>query len=180
MTNTPASAPAPRAWFFPVIIVALAISTYLMSDMISPALPQLCHDFAITSRAAKHTIGLYLLGMILPQLVLGPLSDAFGRKPIIMSGLLIAMIGSLLGVMAHSISVLNIARLLQGIGAGAISLNARAMGRDLYSGKQLVKLSAYIGTTIGVAPALAPLLGGYLQHTLHWQATFIYKMLHST
>lgn len=84
------------------------------------------------------------------------------------------------GDTTRSICVLSIARLLQGIGAGAISLSARAMRRDLYYGKQLITLSAYIGTAIGIGLTLAPLLGGYLQHTLHWQATFIYKMLHST
>ena len=90
--------------------------------------------------------------------------------------MLTALLGSSLGVMANSIGVLNIARLLQGVGAGAISLNARAMSRDLYSGKQLATLSAYLGTAIGIAPALAPLLGGYLQHAFAWPAIFVFML----
>ena len=175
-SNTHTEQPAPRRLFFSFIITLLAACTYFMSDMISPALPQICHDLAVSSHAVKQTIGLYLLGMILPQLLLGPLSDAFGRKKIIIGGLLVALLGSLLAGSVHTLIALNIARVLQGIGGGAISLNARAMGRDLYSGKQLIQFSATIGTVIGLAPALAPLLGGYLMHAFHWPAIFTFMI----
>lgn len=155
-----------------ISIIVLAASCILMSDMYAPSMPHIASSLNAPSHLVKLSISLYLVGMLVSQLILGPVSDAYGRRPVIIFGLTIATLGSYIAISAHSIFTLNLARCTQGFGAGAIALNARAMARDRFSQNELIKIYALIGTAISIAPAIAPLIGGYLQHNFGWKAVF--------
>lgn len=107
------------------------------------------------------------------QLVYGPLSDRVGRRPVLMFGLALASIGSLLAVFAPDLTMLTLARVLQGAGSAAGMVVGRAMVQDLYSGRERTRMMAFIGMTMGVCPPLATLVGGQLHVRFGWQANFV-------
>ena len=122
----------------------------------------------------KSSVAVYLLATILPQLFLGPLSDAFGRKKIIIPGVMVALLGSLCCLFAVSIDMILMGRMLQGMGVGAVSGTLRTIPRDLFQGRKMAKMVSTVGLVIGVVPVIAPMLGGYLQHHYNWRAAFVF------
>lgn len=153
-----------------IMLITVAVFS---ADAYLPSLPPMTHALNASHQAVKLTISLYLLGMGLAPLIFGPLSDRFGRRIILLSGLLLAMIGSVLCLLAPNIHWVIIGRLIQGTGiSGGMSLG-RAMGRDVFTGKELAKLSSYMGMIIGSVPAIAPTIGGYIQSFFGWRGTFV-------
>lgn len=107
------------------------------------------------------------------QLVYGPLSDRFGRKRVLMTGLSVACAGSLLAIFAPDIATLTAARVLQGAGGAAGMVVGRALVQDLYEGRQRTRVMAYVGMTMGLVPPLATLIGGQVHVHLGWRANFV-------
>jgi DHA1 family bicyclomycin/chloramphenicol resistance-like MFS transporter len=145
----------------------------LSTDMYVPSLPGIGAAFGATTQEVQLTISSYLVGFALGQIVYGPLSDRYGRKPILVSAVLLYCMTTLLCAVSTSIEMLIVVRLFQAFGGcGAIVL-ARAIVRDLYSGARAGREMAVIAVVMGLAPLAAPLIGGALETYFDWRANFI-------
>ncbi|ASJ71733.1 multidrug effflux MFS transporter [Granulosicoccus antarcticus] len=154
-------------------ILVLGSSVSIMStDMYTPSLPDLASWFDTTATRVQLTISLNMLAFGLAQLIHGPLSDRFGRKPVLVVSLFAVAILSLACAAAQSIDQLIVVRILLGLAAAAEAVVGLAIIKDLYSEREQVKAMALLGMVIAVAPAIAPVLGGYIHVVFGWQANF--------
>lgn len=154
-------------------ILVLASSVSIMStDMYTPSLPDLAVWFDTTPTQVKLTISLNMLAFGLAQLVHGPLSDRFGRKPVLMWSLAAVAVLSLGCAAAQTINQLIVARVLLGLAAAAEAVVGLAIIKDLYTEKEQVKALALLGMVIAITPAAAPIVGGYLHVAFGWQTNF--------
>jgi len=143
------------------------------TDMYVPSLPGISAAFGATTQQVQLTISSYLVGFALGQIVYGPLSDRYGRKPVLVAAVLLYCITTLLCTVSTSIEMLIVLRLFQAFGGcGAIVL-ARAIVRDLYAGARAGREMAIIAVVMGLAPLVAPLIGGVLETYFDWRANFI-------
>lgn len=155
-------------------ILVLASSVSIMStDMYTPSLPDLALWFDTTPTHVKLTISLNMLAFGLAQLIHGPLSDRFGRRPVLIVSLVAVALLCLACAAAQSIDQLIAARILLGFAAGAEAVVGLAIIKDLYTEKEQVKALALLGMVIAAAPAIAPILGGYIHVAFGWQANFL-------
>ena len=141
--------------------------------LFTPAMPQIVHAFDTTEGAVKLTLSLYFAGFAFAQLVCGPLSDGFGRKPVTFAFMLIYMAASLLALFSPTIELLIAARFLQGVGAAVGISVARAMVRDLYTHEKSARIMNLIGLILSIGPAVSPTLGGITMELAGWHAIFI-------
>ncbi|WED27470.1 multidrug effflux MFS transporter [Vibrio sp. DW001] len=159
----------------PVLLASLIVSIGQFSmGLVFPSLPWIAQDFAISSDEAQLLISVYLLGFGPSQLIYGPISDALGRKPILIAGLTLALLGLSLTVTAsHSFDMLVIGRFIQGLGAGCCAVLARASLRDSYDGPNLPRALSWVTIVASFTPIIAPVLGGFINHSFGWLAVFI-------
>lgn len=154
-------------------VLVLASSVSIMStDMYTPSLPDLADWFETTPTRVKLTISLNMIAFGLAQLLHGPLSDRFGRKPVLIVSSVFVIILSLACAMAQTIDQLIVARVLLGIAAAAEAVIGLAIIKDLYNEQEQVKALALLGMVIAITPAAAPILGGYLHVAYGWQSNF--------
>jgi len=156
------------------LIILIIIVTPFASDSYSPSLPAITQALHSTPNKIQLTMSLYLLGLALSQLFYGPLSDRFGRRIIILIGLVICMIGSLFCALSISLAFILAARFIQGAGAGVCNSVFRAILRDKFVGHKMAQAGAFVGLFYTLALAVAPIIGGYIQHYLGWRANFIF------
>ncbi|MFN3656192.1 MAG: multidrug effflux MFS transporter [Pseudolabrys sp.] len=156
-----------------VLLAALTAIGPLTTDMYLPSLPDIARQLGATTAQAQLTISSYLLGFAGAQIFYGPLSDRHGRKPVLMSALIIYAAATLACTLSTSIEMLIVARAVQGCGgAGGIVLS-RAIVRDLYSGARAGREMSLIASVMALAPVLAPLAGGVLQAGIGWRSVFV-------
>jgi len=141
-------------------------------DLYLPALPQLAAELSASTSAAQLTLTACLVGLAVGQIVAGPLSDRFGRKRPLMVGLVIYALASLACAFAWSVSILIVLRLVQGLAGAAGIVIARAVARDLHEGRQLVIFFSRLVLVSGLAPVIAPVLGGQLNRVMSWRGIF--------
>jgi DHA1 family bicyclomycin/chloramphenicol resistance-like MFS transporter len=139
----------------------------------TPAMPVLVEHFGTSAAAIKLTITFYFIGYAVAQLICGPLSDAYGRRPVAFAFFLLHVVGSLLCVASPSIVWLLAGRVLQGVGAAAGIAIARAMVRDQFVGQSSVRIMNLIGLMLAIGPAIAPILGGLTLTLFNWRALFM-------
>lgn len=139
----------------------------------TPAMPTLVAVFGTDVSTVKLTLTLYFLGFAFAQLVCGPLSDAFGRRPAVLGFTSLYLVGCLIAMGAPTIEWLLVGRLVQGLGAAAGTAISRAIVRDLYSGRASVEVMNLIGLMLVVGPALSPTLGGATLGLFGWHAIFV-------
>lgn len=156
-----------------VVICALAALATLATNIFLPSLPQLARDLKVSTAAATSAIPVFLLAFSLAQLVVGPLSDRFGRATPALAGLAVAIMGTIWCAYAQDLPELLVGRVVQGCGAGAAGVLARAIARDLYDGNRLERAMSYITISTAAAPGFSPLLGGALDHVLGWRWEFL-------
>lgn len=161
-----------------VLLAALVALGPLSTDMYLPALPTLTTVFGSGVDQVQLTLSVFLVGFALAQLVYGPLSDRYGRKPLLLAGLVLFALASLGCAAAGSIETLIVLRLLQALGGCGGPVLGRAVIRDLYDREKAARMLSYIGTAMALAPAIAPILGGYLLTALGWQAIFVVLALY--
>jgi len=149
----------------------LAIDTYL------PSFPAIAQTFDATPLAIQQTLSLFLFTFAFMMLFYGTLSDTFGRRPIILWSLVLYIIASIGGALAGSLGMLIVCRVLQGLASGAGSVVGRAIVQDRFSGAEAQKILAHIMMVFGLAPALAPILGGWLQVSFGWRSIFWFLTL---
>ena len=156
-----------------VLVVALTSLGPLSTDFYLPALPAIARALHTDSAGVQLTLSVYLLGFGAGQLLVGPLSDRFGRRPVMLWGMLVFLLSTLACVFAESLAVLVGARLLQAFGACAGPVLGRAVVRDLYGPAESARMLSHVSTATALAPLLAPLLGGWLTAAWGWRATFV-------
>ena len=173
MPEDPAALPTPTVGVRSIVVLGL-LSTFgpLSLDLYLPALPQLADELRSSPSAAQLTITACLVGLAVGQLVAGPLSDRFGRRRPLLVGLVAYLLASVACALAPSVAVLVVLRLVQGLGGAAGLVIARAVARDLHSGRALVVFFSRLTLISGLAPVVAPLLGGQLSRVMSWRGLF--------
>lgn len=147
-------------------------------DAMFPAFKAIAADLQATPLAMQQTISVYLIAYAAMSLIQGPLSDAFGRRPVIIAGVAVFTIASIGCALAQSIEALLFWRAIQGCSTGAGQIVGRAIVRDLYDGPQAQKVMSLITLFFAVAPALAPVIGGVIYSVSNWHMVFGFLALY--
>ncbi len=155
-----------------VVLGALTAFAPLSIDMYLPALPTLEKVFVTDPASVQVTLAVFFLGFALGQTFFGPILDRFGRKPPLYVSLTIYILASAGCAMAPSIEALSVLRFIQAVGACAGVVSSRAMVRDLFEPKEMARVFSALMLVMGVAPILAPLIGGYVMAAFGWRAIF--------
>jgi DHA1 family bicyclomycin/chloramphenicol resistance-like MFS transporter len=155
-----------------VLLGLLIALPALGTDLFVPALPALTEALGAEVGAAQLTMTLYFIGLAAGQLLWGPLSDRYGRKPVLVSGLAVMLAASGAALLAESLAAVIAARLAQGLGMSSGALIGRTIVRDLYAHEQAAKLLASMTIVFSVVPIAAPLSGGVLADAVGWPAVF--------
>jgi DHA1 family bicyclomycin/chloramphenicol resistance-like MFS transporter len=163
-----------RPWSLRLLAVLAGLSAFapLSTDLYLPGLPQLGRDLGAPASSVEVTLTACVIGIALGQLLVGPLSDTVGRRRPLLAGLALYVVSSLGCAAAPSIVVLDIVRLLQGLAGATGIVIARAMVRDMYSGRDAARLYATLGAIIPLAPILAPTVGGGILLVTSWRGIF--------
>ena len=167
---------APTGWGrlrLVLVLGALIALGPLTIDMYLPALPTIVDDLETTSAAVQLTLTGTLVGLALGQLLVGPLSDTFGRRRPLLVGVGVHVLASLLILVAPNVAVLGGLRVLQGVGAAAASVVTMAIVRDLFVGRAAATLFSRLMLVLGVAPVLAPTIGGEVLRFTSWRGVFV-------
>ncbi|MEG3617101.1 multidrug effflux MFS transporter [Magnetovibrio sp. PR-2] len=162
----------PRSLQMSALLTALVAIAPISTDMYLPALPAIGEAFGASTAAVQLTLSFYLVGFAGAQLILGPLSDRYGRRPVLIGGASVFVFASAACYFAADINSLIAARFFQAVGACAGGAVGRAAVRDIYETKDAARLLAHMGTAMAVAPLVAPLLGGQLTHYFGWETNF--------
>lgn len=163
----------PNTFALTALLALLIALGPLSTDMYLPSLPAIGQVLGADTAAVQLTLSLFLVGFALGQIAYGPVSDRLGRKPALVAGLVLYMIGSGLCAAAWSIETLIAARFLQAVGAAGPIVLARAVVRDLYEGNRAGQELSRMGTVMGIVPAIAPVLGGLLEVSFGWRSSFL-------
>jgi DHA1 family bicyclomycin/chloramphenicol resistance-like MFS transporter len=155
-----------------LVLGALVALGPLTIDMYLPALPGIADELGVSSSIAQLTLTGTLAGLALGQLIVGPLSDSLGRRRPLIGGIVLHMVASLLCMLAPNITVLGLARGVQGMGAAAATVVAIAVVGDLFSGRVAATVMSRLMLVLGVAPVLAPSLGAAVLLKASWQWVF--------
>lgn len=159
-----------------ITIVLLAIMGLISTDIFVPSLPSIAEAFHQSSNHTQLTISIFLAGFSFSQLFYGPISDAIGRKTPLIFGVLFFIIGSYICISTDSFTWLCIGRLIQGIGVGAGLSLSRVILRDCYVGTELAIKTAHVAIMVSLTPALAPVLGGFLQQHFGFHSCFYFML----
>lgn len=161
-----------------MIIGALLVAIGPVSmALYTPAMPEIVRAFGTTEAAVKLTLSLYFAGFALAQLVCGPLSDGFGRRPITIAFMGIYLAASVLALLSPNIHVLIAARFLQGVGAAVGVAMSRAIVRDLFTHERSARIMNMIGMILAVGPAFSPVIGGITMELFGWHAIFLLMVI---
>ncbi len=163
----------PDSFAMTVVLALMTALGPISTDLYVPALPSLALDLNTTAAKVQWTMSAYLIGFGFGQLIYGPLSDKFGRKPILLVGFGIFLIATIASGLAVTVEALTLARGLQGFGGACPQILARAMVRDLHEGHHAGRQLAVMSTIMGLAPVLSPLAGGLLTVWFSWRAAFV-------
>lgn len=161
-----------RAAPYPVLLVAMTVWGTLPMHMFLPALPAVAKDLAVSAAAVQMTVTVYVAGLAVGQLIHGPLSDRFGRRPVVLWGLALYVASTLFAMLAGSVEQLLAARLLQALGGCAGMVLGRAMVRDGATMENAARRIALLTMSVSVAPMLAPAVGGLLTGWFGWRTIF--------
>ena len=173
--NTTANHPR----FLIFFICMLASAGQLAIDIYVPALPTMAQYFQTSAQAIQSSVTIYLMAYAFGQLVFGPLADAYGRKKILVLGMLMFTGGCLLTLAANNLETFILARCLQGFGIAATNLLAKAIITDSFSGMALIHAFTYMAIAWGLAPILAPVIGAHLQTAFGWRSCLSFLLIYS-
>ncbi|MCH9770639.1 MAG: multidrug effflux MFS transporter [Gammaproteobacteria bacterium] len=155
------------------MILFMGILAPVLIDEYAPSMPAMAADLTSSANVIQFTITMMLFGLGVGQVILGPLSDRFGRRPIILFGISLTVLASLLCIFAASAAPLLIGRFLQGLGIASAALTTTALIGDLFEGEEVNRVTGLFILIYGLVPIIAPVAGGYIQHYFNWQANFI-------
>ncbi|WP_163935393.1 multidrug effflux MFS transporter [Paraferrimonas sp. SM1919] len=159
------------------LLMLLVLFSPLAIDIYLPSMPAMAADFAASDAAIQLTIVIFLFAMGLGQILIGPLADKFGRRPVALAGISLYAVAALIDAFSQTYEQLLIGRVLQGFAACATSIVAFSAVRDSVSAKEGGTYYSYLNGAICVVPALAPTLGGLLAIQWGWRASFVFMAL---
>ena len=157
-----------------VTLVLLSASGLVASDINLPGMPLAAQAFGTPISALQHTFSVYIVGLALAQALYGPLSDAYGRKRLVIGGMLLYAVASVACLLAPNATAFGFARVLQALGAGAGMVIGRAIVSDIFDAKKAAHTFTTIMPIVGASPALSPLIGGYITTYVSWRAPFLF------
>ncbi|HWE77382.1 MAG TPA: multidrug effflux MFS transporter [Pseudolabrys sp.] len=163
----------PGTFALTALLAALTAVGPLSTDMYLPSLPDIAHEFHASTPQVQLTLSAFLIGFAVGQIVYGPVSDRYGRKPVLLAAVGLFCAASLACTLSTSIEMLIAARAAQALGGSGAVVLTRAIVRDLYSGVRAGRELSLIGSVMALAPVLAPIAGGALQTAFGWQAVFV-------
>lgn len=161
--------------YFVFLVIYLALLSAFgsfVNDMYLPTLPEMMKAFGCSVSTVQLGLTMGMIGLGLGELILGPVSDRYGRKPVLLFTLVVFCIGAAASVYSPTINVFLGWRLVQGIGASGGYFLARTIPADMYAGRQLAKVMALVGAINGFAPASAPVIGGLVARSIGWHGIF--------
>ena len=162
---------------FTVALGLISLITPLAVHLFLPVIPAVKVALGLSDARAQFTFSIALFGMAFATLFYGSLSDRYGRRPVLLSGLALFLIGSVVSAMAETANALVLGRLVQAIGAGCALTLVRAIARDAYRAEQLVKAIAYLTMFGTLGPMVSPFIGGVLTDMLGWRSVFGFALV---
>lgn len=169
----PVAKPDPRSFSVAVLLTALVAFGPVSTDLYLPSLPDMTRAFDTSVAMVQLTLSVFAAGFACGMLVYGPLSDRFGRRPLLIGGAALYVAASVVCMVAPSIEALLIGRFLQAVGACAGPVIARAVVRDVYDRTEAARMLSYMASAMALAPAVAPMIGGALHAAFGWRSNFV-------
>ncbi|MEU0469558.1 Bcr/CflA family multidrug efflux MFS transporter [Amycolatopsis sp. NPDC006131] len=178
MSTTAVTAPAkirrtPGTLRYALILGGLSAFAPLSIDMYLPALPRMADDLHSSAPTLQLTLTAFIIGLALGQLIAGPLSDSLGRRRPLLAGLVLYAVASVLCAVSPTAELLIVGRSVQALGAAAGMVIARACVRDLFAGTAMTKFFSMLMLVSGLAPILAPVIGGQVLRLTSWRGVFV-------
>ncbi len=159
-----------------VMLILLVAVGQMAQTIYVPTIADIAHDFAVRTGAVQRVMAAYLMTYGFSQLIYGPLSDRIGRRPVILAGMMIFLVGALGALLSNGLAMLVAASAIQGMGTGVAGVMARTMPRDLYAGTALRYANSLLNMGILVSPLLAPVIGGALAMVFGWRACYAFLL----
>lgn len=166
--------------FLIAYLVGLSAFGSFVNDMYLPSLPSMTRFFHCSVPTVQLGLTMGMIGLGLGQIILGPFSDKYGRKPVLLISTTLFILAAIASIFSPTINVFLWCRLIQGLGASGGYFLARTIPADLYAGRALAKTMAITGAINGIAPASAPVLGGFLSQHFGWKSVFIALAIYAT
>ncbi|WBL70508.1 multidrug efflux MFS transporter EmrD [Serratia liquefaciens] len=164
--------------FHLLVMLTLLVAVGQMAQTIYvPVIADIAKDLSVRSGAVQRVMAAYLMTYGFSQLIYGPLSDRIGRRPVILAGMMIFLMGALGALLSSSLTMLVAASAIQGMGTGVAGVMARTMPRDLYAGTSLRYANSLLNMGILVSPLLAPIIGGALAMVFGWRACYAFLLI---
>lgn len=151
-----------------IILGAIGAVTPLAIDMYLPAMPVIAQNLGVSDGLVQMTLTAYMAGFAIGQLLHGPLSDTFGRKPVMLIGLILFSVGAFICATVTSIEALSWVRAAQGFAGAAAAVVIQAVVRDMFEREDFARVMSFITIVIIIAPLIAPVLGGNLAVWFGW------------
>ncbi|GIC75709.1 multidrug efflux MFS transporter EmrD [Moritella sp. F3] len=159
------------------LIIILTAVGQMTQTMYVPSIAAMATDFAVQPTYLQAVMAAYLIPYGLSQFVYGPLSDRIGRRPVIMAGMTIFMMGTLAALFAPSFEYFLLASFIQGSGTGCAGAMSRTVTRDCYDGASLHRANSLVSMGVIFSPLLAPVVGGYLSMAFDWKASYLFLLI---
>lgn len=171
--STASDVPAHRGHTEIIIILGLLAAIGPLSiDTYLPSLPAIASDLDVATALVEQSVSAFFFGLAAGQIVCGPLSDRYGRRPVLFAGLGVYLLASIACVIAPSATMLIAARAVQGLGAASTAAAGRAVIRDVWSGDRAAQAMSFVMMVMAFAPLLAPIIGGQIDAYFGWRAVF--------
>ncbi len=164
------------SYLFVGVLIGVSAMNPLAMNMFLPSMPAMVDYFQSSTAAVQLTLSLYLLGSALSMLVMGPISDKVGRRPVLLAGLSLFLVGTLICILAQTLPQLIVGRVVQAVGGAAGMTLARAIIRDLFPRDRAASMMGYVTMGMAVAPMAGPLIGGLLHEVFNWRASFEFNL----
>ena len=178
MLHAPVGKPSTTVLY--CLTMALFVYGWLSVNIYLPILPELDVRLHATRHLASLTVTVFLIGFSFTQLVWGPMSDRFGRRPVLLAGLATSTVGAMLSGLSPDIGMFMAARFLEAVGLGVGPVLARSVLTDSLDKSQVAIAMAYVAIVVAVIPAIAPVLGGYINLLVSWRGIFFFLALVGT
>jgi len=159
--------------FVPITLGTLSAFGPFVTDFYLPVMPEMAEYFGTSTSLVSASLTMSMIGLAAGQILIGPLTDKWGRKKILFGTMILFIVSTILLLFSKDIHFLNLMRLFQGFGGAGGIVISKSMATDLFTGDELVKFMALLGAITGVAPVAAPVIGGVMTYFTNWKGFFV-------